>query len=387
MALKYMLGFDLYPGNVNAGGYIVNGAGIEKTHYAPDFRVVSTAVASTPTLNNQIGVSGQAAHKMSPGSVYERNAFVIKRMGNQNTNAYLRNITPLTAPAEGGMVCTAFTYKVLPGINTSNNVVPLFSIYSGDAGAALVMLKIRSSTTDTAIQLSFFNNPAIPVTKYPYLVAGREYHIEIRAIRRLGAAAGTYDFELYIDGDLIETATNVDNRLNTTGISFFYGINILNAQVTIASLYSDIIISDANAGLFDKGIGPQLILPSKISTVTPGAWEKEGNATASDTLTDFDDATYYASPADAGAMSAKVAGVNTPFKTLASEVVIRASRDRDAGRILTAELRKSDGSGSLAPPSNIATGNGYNPYLLSRLVGIDEADIRTPIVRLNATVP
>ncbi|MDH2154114.1 hypothetical protein [Stenotrophomonas sp. GD03657] len=387
MALKYMLGFDLYPGNVDAGGYIVNGAGIEKTHYAPDFRVVSTAVASTPTLNNQIGVSGQAAHKMSPGSVYERNAFVIKRMGNQNTNAYLRNITPLTAPAEGGMVCTAFTYKVLPGINTSNNEVPLFSIYSGAAGAALVMLKIRSSTTDTAIQLSFFNNPAIPVTKYPYLVAGREYHIEVRMIRRVGAPSGTYDFQLRIDGDLIDSAAITDTRFNTSGICFFYGVNILNAQVNIASLYSDIIIADSNAGIFDKGIGPQLILPSKMASVTPGAWEKEGNATATDTLTDFNDTTYYASPVDAGAMSVKVAGVNTPYKTLASEVVIRASRDRDAGRILTAEMRNADGSASLTPPSNIATANGYNPYLLARLEGIAEADIRTPTVRLNATVP
>lgn len=381
-----MAGFDLYPGQVDSGGYVVEGAGINNTHYGNIFQVVRTAVTNTPTVNVQIGVSGQAAHKMSPGSAIERNGLLIKRMGNSNTGCYIRNRTALPAPPEGNYIGIAFTYKVLPGINTGNSDLPQVSWQTATSPAIVNLLMIRSSAVDTNVQLRFFNT-LIPTTTLPYLTIGREYHIEVRMIKRAGTAAGIYDYQLLVDGDSIITVSYSETRFATEGVVIQTGVSTTNGNYSLAVLISDLILATWEPGLFTTGIGPQLVLASKVASVTPGNWEKEGNATPTETLSDQNDTTYYASPTDAGAMSAKVAGALTPFKALAAEVLVRASRDRDAGRVLTAELRKSDGSGSLAPATNIATGNGYNGYMLQRLEGIAEADIRTPTVRLNATVP
>lgn len=380
-----MAGFDLYPGQVDALNLPVEGAGINGTHYANSLQVVRSAINNTATNNCVVGVSNKPEHKMSVGTPHERAALMFKRTGTVNGSNYVRQTAPLLAPAVGNFVSTAFTMKLLSPFNTSSQDVPIVSCWSNSGAIQTSVLMVRATAVDTNLQLRFLST-VVPITVFPYLTVGREYHIEVRMVRKEGSAADTYEFQLYVDGDFVTSATSAGAAYTTEGVRWYWGQTAINMNLSFTALISDLIVANSIGSLFSTGIGPQLILPSKISAVTPGNWEKEGNATPADTLTDFDDTTFYSSPADAGAMSAKIAGANTPFKALASEVVIRASRDRDAGRLLTAELQGAGGA-SLAPAANIATGNGYNSYLLTRLEGIAEADIRSPTVRLNASVP
>jgi hypothetical protein len=380
-----MAGFDLYPGQVDALNLPVEGAGINGTHYANSLQVVRSGIVNSATVNCAVGVSNKPEHKMSVGTPLERAALMFKRTGSVNGSNYVRQTAPLLAPAPGNFVSTAFTLKVLSPCNTSNQDVPLVSCWSNSGTLQTSVLMLRASAVDTNLQFRFLST-VVPLTAFPYLTVGREYHIEVRMVRKEGSAADTYEFQLYVDGDFITSGTSAGAAYTTEGVRWYWGITAVNMNLNFTVLMSDLIVANSIAGLFSSGIGPQLILPSKIGAVTPGNWEKEGNATPADTLTDFDDTTFYSSPADAGAMSAKVAGANTAYKALASEVVIRASRDRDAGRLLTAELLGNSGN-SLGAATNIATGNGYNSYVLTRLEGIAEADIRSPTVRLNASVP
>lgn len=380
-----MAGFDLYPGQVDAFNLPVEGAGINGTHYANSLQVIRTAIVNSATVNAVVGVSNRPEHRMSIGTPQERAALMFKRTGNVNGQNYVRMTAPLLAPTPGNFISTAFTLKVLSPFNTSSQDVPLVSCWSNSATVQTSVLMLRATAVDTGLQFRLINT-IVPVSTLPMLVVGREYHIEVRLVRKEGSAADTYEYQLYVDGDFIMGQPTVAAQYATEGVRWYWGQTMINMNLSFTVLMSDLIVANSIAGTFSAGIGPQLILPSKIGAVTPGNWEKEGNATPADTLTDFDDATFYSSPADAGAMSAKVAGANTPYKALASEVVIRASRDRDAGRLLTAELLGNSGN-SLGAATNIATGNGYNSYLLTRLEGIAEADIRSPTVRLNASVP
>lgn len=383
MTLKLMAGFDMYPGAADANKFPIQGQGINGTHYANLFEEVRT-----PFATNSYGVTGLPEHKLGLGSALERNALVFRRSGSQSTALIMRTKDVFKAPNAGDIVSCAFTLKVLPGVNTAgyafNVVTPATSTNGTIAGSTF--LRVQASS-DSTLQIIWMAS-ALPVTTYPLLTPGREYHMETRIYRRAADPAGTITAQLYIDGELIITspAFAASTGIETNGIKFFFGMPSTNANINIAMLIGDLLISEPGGTLFAAGIGPQLVLPSKVTNVTPGNWEKEGNASAVDTLNDNDDTTYYASPTDAGAMSAKVTAPMVNYPARATEIVIRASRDRDAGRTLSVDLLGSDGS-SLAPTQPIATSNGYNNYLLPRLINGSEADLRAPTVRLTATTP
>lgn len=383
MTLKLMAGFDMYLGAADASKFPIQGQGIAGTHYANLFDEVRT-----PFATNTYGVTGLPEHKLGLGSAVERNALVFRRSGSQNTALIARTKETYKAPNAGDIVACAFTLKVLSGVNTAGyayNVVTMTTSANGVIGGGnLLRLQAASDATLQIIWMA----AALPLTTFPYLTVGREYHVEVRVYRRPADAVGTITADLYIDGEFIisSPAFAGGTGIETNGVKFMFGNAAINANLTITMLLGDILISEPGGTLFAAGIGPQLVLPSKVTAVTPGNWEKEGNVTAVDTLNDNDDTTYYASPNDAGSMSAKVSAPMVSYPARATEVVIRASRDRDAGRVLSVDLLGSTGN-SLAPTQPIATANGYNNYLLPRLINASETDLRAPTVRLTATTP
>lgn len=383
MALKLMAGFDLYPGAADASKFPVQGQGISNTHYANLF-----LEQRTPNTTNTYGVTGLPEHKLGAGSAIERNALVFRRSGSQNTALFMRTKDVFKVAAASEIIACAFTFKILPGVNLAGNAVQILTLYtSGDVAIAGGGFLRVQATSDANIQLVWLGG-VIPLTTFPYLTAGREYHFEVRLYRRPVDQVGYMSADFYIDGERIMSspAFASGTLFDTTGMKFAFGNALMNANLTYTFLYGDIIISEPGGDLFPAGIGPQLVLPAKVGSVTPGNWEKEGNATPAETLNDGDDATYFASPTDAGTMSAKIVAPLVSYQARATEVVIRASRDRDAGRTLSAELLGNSGN-SLTPTQNIATANGYNNYLLTRIQSGAEADLRTPTVRLSATVP
>jgi len=382
MTLKLMAGFDMYPGAADANKFPIQGQGIAGTHYANLFEEVRT-----PAANNSYGVTGLPEHKLGLGSAVERNALVFRRSGSQSTALIARTKETYKAPNAGDIVACAFTLKVLPGVNTAGyayNVVTLTSSVNGTVGGG-ILLRLQAAS-DATLQI-IWRTAALPLTTYPYLTVGREYHIEVRIYRRLNDPVGRITADLYIDGEFVINSPGfADVPIETAGVKFMFGNASINANLTMTMLLGDILISEPGGTLFAAGIGPQLVLPTKVSAVTPGNWEKEGNATPVDTLSDNDDTTYYASPNDAGSMSIKVAAPLVSYPARATEVVIRASRDRDAGRTLSVDLLGSAGD-NLVATQNIATANGYNNYLLPRVINASEADLRAPTVRLTATTP
>lgn len=381
MALHQMLGFDVYPSQTEVSGFPVQGSGITGNGYADALQILRTV-----NTNNIIGVSDNVNFRQSANTPTDRKALMIRRSGNftGHTAVKFLNSPPMATPTDKSYI--AFTYRLASTFTLNGNAMQVCYLVTGLGNTVNNSQMLNVQGTNTTAQFSFCGQ-TIPLSVMPYLEMGREYHIEIRAFREPDGAAGTVSARLYVDGENVAYAKNFAtvNVADTSGLFWYIGPLNVNVNVVYNALYSDIILASNAPGLFADGIGPTLILPSKVESVT-GTWGKEGNATAAATLSDDLDTTYYSSPVDDGAMSVKFTPPAVGFKALASEVVVRASRDRDAGRQLVAEALGSNGA-ALNAKLNIATSSSYGFYTLPRIQDASSADTRSPTVRLNALVP
>ena len=381
MALHQMYGFDVYPSETESSGFPVHGSGLTDNGYSAQLQVYRTV-----NTNNFIGVSEHVNYRMSAGTPMERKSLMIRRSGNLNGHTSIRflDCPPMQTKEQKSYI--AFTYKTNSSFILNGNSMQICFLVTaaGNVVNNSQMLNIQGASN--LAQFTFCGQ-VIPLTTMPYVVMGREYHIEIRAFREPDGAAGSLSAQLYIDGDLVAYAKNfaIIPTADTSNLLWHIGPLNVNVNVVYTGLYSDIILASNAPGQFANGIGPSMILPSRADTVG-GAWQKEGSASPGGTLSDDLDTTFYSSPLDAGVMSVKFTPPAVNLKALASEVVIRASRDREAGRLLTAEAVNNNNA-ILTPKVNIATSNGYGFYSLPRILDASAADIRSPTVRLNASVP
>lgn len=384
MALLNMLGFDLFPAKAENGQPALR-AGIDGTPYQTLLRANRTGDARL-----FVGVSGLPEHKLGFGPT-ERNGLLIRRV-NSGAAANLANALSTPSRLAVGTVGVAWhsiisaTIKILADTNVAGNTTALFAV--GDANGSYIYngLSIRNHTVAGQYILTAANM-SVPASQL-VLVAGREYHVEVKLYHNAAHAVNTYGVEVRVDGEVIGDTPNVGQNTNlaVTGFSWNIGAWLVNGQIGYSFLYADVVIADSTGSAFNTNIGPVMILPNRVTAVNAGGWEKEGNAQPIPSLNDNDDTSYFTSPLDDSAFTAKLEGQAVPYKPLATEVYVRASRDRDAGRALRVGLR-SNSDAQLLADTDVAAQVAVADIRLPRLEGAADADMRSNTVRIKAVAP
>jgi len=384
MALLNMFGFDMFAAKAENGQPVLR-AGIDGTPYQTLLRAIRSADARLFA-----GVSGLPEHKLGFGAT-ERNGLLFRRLGTGSTGNLNNSMATPSRLAVGTAgtawhSIVAFTLKILPDTDLKGNSINVLGL--ADSGGSLLypMLAIRPHTV--AGQYAFTAvNVTVPATTM-VLQAGREYHIEAKIYHTAAHAANMYGFELRIDGEVVaDVASYAQNaNLAASGFSWNIGSWLLNALLGYSLLYGDLVLADSTGTSFNTTIGPTMILPNRVTAVNAGDWQKEGGALPVPSMNDNDDTSFFTSPLDDSAFTARLEGQPIPYKSLSTEVYVRASRDRDAGRALRVGLRGT-GDAQLIADQDVAAQTTLADIRLPRLEGVAEADMRSNTVRIKAVTP
>lgn len=369
MSIEQIFGFDVFPGAAS-GALPVANAGIANTPYNTLLNPVITG--SGPIL----GVSGLDKHAFGSGDT-KRNGVVTYRPLSSNQTGSHFNVIYNWIPGNGTWMKTLqFSYKNVSSVenNYSTNLVGL--------GNAPNTRNANMLGMHTANQLIFMGSVHPTLT----LQRNREYHFEIRMSRKSTDPVNQVVFDLRIDGELVWTITQAPIQ-TTTGYYIMFGcLPTANPNYNQEFIWADIVIGNGDY------LGPQRVLPIKATAVpSAGGWEKEGNATPAETLSDGNDATYFTSPVDTGNLQVKLGVAGDPSQAIgAAQLYIRSSRNRDAGRQLRARLA-DEADTDLVAPVNVVSVVAFSDFKTVDVKGAaglsTVSDLTKTTLKLSAVVP
>lgn len=355
MAITNQYGFDNFgartmgdaglPANDVNGPY--NGAGLDGTPFANELKITLGSPGEVNFRSNAVGVTGRDAHKVGSGDE-RRNMLILQRAGNVGSTTYAsvtvgapRNIFT-GAPFQR---CTGFNIIELPPTALTAN----YNLIQHRRGSSLSGLIVRSPTTITCAgrTLPFERN--------------RAYYIEI-----IEAMVGlNLTIEVWVDGELwVPAFTYTTLPANSTYLS---SIEAFTAEGGVGPAsspcwlgISDIYVTDgAGQAPFNGRLGPQVVLPIKVTGATATDWQITGTATTPlEVLTTPGDASTLVSKLGHVEMSVNAEVQLKPGSAVnAMELYTRGRRDVGISRRISATARRADGTVVANPtPSAMATG-------------------------------
>jgi hypothetical protein len=367
MAILKFTGFDMFPGQANAGNTLpVHGAGVTGTPIAASFPI------SVSNASHLVGVSGLAAHKIGSG-VKQRNGLVCYRPAGTSTYALLTAINGETLGNGAWSRVINFTVKDISAADI-NTAVSLATIGTGPTVLNGYLLGLNASK---AIMVNGSNVSGLTWE------LNREYSVEIKMWRVGTEPNNYYNLEVRLDGTVIRTL-QITTVAFTTPLYVTLGMNS-NTNITTARtlIYSDIVVSDGDY------LGPSQVLPATVTAVpAAGGWEKEGNADAPTTLNDRDDTTCYTSPVDSGALSVKL-GVSedNAVPVRSAQFFVRSTRDARAGRGMQVKVENASGAvvGGPVLISNTTSFADYRAFTVNSLASV--GDVASSTLKISAIVP
>lgn len=319
---------------------------------------------------NNAGVTGLERHKIGVGAE-RRNTFVFQAGRGNNTNL---KTTFWTAgiPDRGNPGVVGAKYGIRFGFNLTdfteypNPAAPIampasnVDVFFGSSSTPLVTRAVAGSRSYWAIS-------GISPNLCPDIIKGQPTHFEVEiGWENPGTGNAVVDVKLYVNGDLLYAAkpwsvsqtTIAQSRLRFT----------IQATATQAATYtnsfglSDLMISscvDAD-GNWTAPLGPQVILPAALETVTASGWDTFGGVPMIQALTDGNDATYVTSALDKTPMTANY-NLRLPVGAEVNGVMMygRVRRDVPASapmQLSTSLTRMSDGAIVANDPNRAVTG-------------------------------
>ncbi len=366
MSILFFAGFDVFAGQADAGNTLpVHGAGITGTPYATQLPIVRSATTQL------MGVSGLAQHKLGAGAKL-RNGLVAYRPGGANTYIQAALIRGDILGQGAWSRVIQFTAKDVSAADPSG---PMALLCLGTTNIALNSFLLGLNSNRTLM----VNGSGVAGFTWE---RNREYSMEMRLWRLGNEATNVINFELRVDGIVLRTGNAPIVGL-TTPMWVSLG---LNTNTTVSEnrtmVYGDIVVSDGDY------IGPHVVLPVTVNSLaSAGGWEKEGNADAVTTLNDRDDATFFTSPTDAGALSTKLAVAEDPNVSVkAAQLFVRSKRDADAGRGLQVRMENASGS-TIGGPVVISNTTSFGDYKLFDLAGGSVDALTKSTLKISAVTP
>lgn len=367
MSILSYAGFDIFPGQANAGNTLpIHGAGITGTPYATAFPIYAS------NANNLVGVSGLPEHKMGSGAKL-RNALVCHRLAGASTHAMFSVMAGVILGQGAWSRVINFTVKDISATDI-NTAVSLATIGVNATSLGGYLLGLNNG------RAVLVNGAGVPGVLWE---RNREYAIEIKMWRVGSEANNMFNIEVRFDGAVIQKTT-MGPVVLTNAAWFSLGMNS-NTNITTARtlLYSDVVISDGDY------LGPVQVLPLTVSSLpAAGGWEKEGNADPVATLNDRSDTTFYTSPTDAGALSVKTTNAEDPAVSIkAAQFFVRSNRDQAAGRAMQVKAENASGT-TIAGPVAISNTINFTDYLAFNLSSLSKVgDLANTTLKISAVVP